>query len=478
MRPFKHQSDELAAHGTDTFRAIHWEQGTGKTKLILDTMAQLARAGEIDGMLVVAPNGVHRNWIEDEIPLWAHSVQRYARFWTSSKAATQRHQRDFAQLMKAPFPVVAMTYDGFVTKRGKEWAKKFLTSRKALFVLDEATAIKSPSAKRTKTFLAAGKYAKYRRTLTGTPVTNGPFDVYAPLKFLSTDFWKQHGFPTFTEFKQFFGIWEKGYNSQQQREYDFVVGYRNLGMLQDMLAPVSSRVTKDEVLDLPPKLYSKRYFELSPEQARVYKEIQESAMTLLATGDLITVPLAITRLLRAQQVTCNYMPTDHDPVTGQVTHYTDLSPNNPRLECLRELLEDITGPAIIWARFTRDIDLITDMLGAEAVRYDGQVTGDQRAAAKARFQSGGARYFVANPAAGATGLTLTQAKTVIYYNNSFHLEHRLQSEDRAHRIGQDQPVNYIDIMAPGTVDVKITAALRNKVDIASSITGDNLKEWI
>jgi SNF2 family DNA or RNA helicase len=472
LKPFKHQADELLNSGDKIFHAIFWDQGTGKTKLMLDNVVHLARKGEIDAVLILAPNGVHRNWIEEEIPKHLGNGL-FADFWTSSKAGTQRHQRRFKAALTDKFPIVAMTYEGFMTARGKAWAKKFLTKREVMFILDESTAIKTPGAKRTKTLVAAGKYAKYRRILTGTPATNGPFDVYSPLRFLDNGFWKRHGFPTFTEFKHHFGIWQKGHNSEQGRDYEFVTGYRNLDQLKRMLDPVSSRVTKDEVLDLPPKLYSKRQFELSKEQKRVYEEIRNEALAFLASGDLVTAPLAIVRLLRLQQVTSNYMPVDDDGPLVPID-----PKKNPRLDCLGALLEEVNHQAIIWAKFRKDIDQIMDLLGKKAVRYDGATDSDARAAAKAAFQAGEAQYFVGNPAAGGMGLTLTAARTVIYYNNSFRLVDRLQSEDRAHRIGQPHPVDYVDIMATGTVDVRIAASLRAKVDVMSKITGDKLREWI
>lgn len=477
LAPFKHQADVLAQSADLQHFAIFWEQGTGKTKLMLDNIVHLARRGEIDAVLVLAPNGVHRNWVTDEIPKHLGAGVD-AEFWTSSKADTQRHQRTFQQMLKAKFPIVAMSYDAFMTKRGKAWSKKFLTERQVMMILDEATAIKTPSAKRTMTIVAAGRYAKYKRILTGTPVTNGPFDVYAPMRFLDEHFWKQHGFPSFTEFKQFFGVWQKGTDPVRGHQYEYVVAYRNLPLLQGYIDPVSSRVTKDEVLDLPPKLYAKRYFDLSEAQQRIYNQIRDEAMAFLASGELVTSPLAITRLLRLQQVTCNYLPVEVDPNTGDVLKYEDIDSTNPRLNCLGALLEEVSTQAIIWAKFRRDIDLIMKLLGDKAVRYDGATGDDERAEAKARFMAGEVQYFVGNPAAAGMGLTLTAARTVIYYNNSFRLEDRLQSEDRAHRIGQVYSVEYVDIVAADTVDNRIVEALRNKVNIASQITGDTLKEWI
>ena len=209
----------------------------------------------------------------------------------------------------------------------------------------------------------------------------------------------------------------------------------------------------------------------------------------------VIAALAITRLLRLQQITCGYLPTDDEDEPLYV-----IPGANRRLDLLCDLIEAQQQKTIVWARFQMDITLILAELkkrGIKAVRYDGLVNDDERAEAKALFQGERALYdrgqvvgretippeeqaqvFVGNPAAGATGLTLTAAKTVIYYSNSFKLIDRLQSEDRAHRIGQDNSVLYIDLVAEDTVDEKVVEALRNKFNVASQITGDRLKDWL
>ena len=474
MKPFAHQTEVLEHSKDFEAYALFWEQGTGKTKPTLDNAAYLAKKGEIDALLVLAPNEVPRNWVDDEIP--KHLGRNIAAAtYVSSKAGTIKHRKMLHDTMAAPFCVVTMGYDAFMTIKGTKFAQLFFKKRKVMMVLDESHAIKSPGAKRTKRIIAAGKHAKYRRILTGTPIANSPFDIYSPVRFLEPTFWKERGFGFFSEFKHYFGIFRQGVNKQQgkERTYEYVVGYKNLEELKEMIAPISSRVLKDDVLDLPPKLYSKRYFELSKEQQRVYKELRDEALTFLSTGDLVAAPLAIVRLLRLHQVTCNYLPHEEgEPLIA-------INDTNPRLECLRILLEEVgTTQAIIWARFREDINQIIGLLKDKAVRYDGQTSSDDRAKAKSAFQSGDVQFFVGNPAAAGTGLTLHAARTVIYYNNSFRLVERLQSEDRAHRIGQEHPVNYVDIMAQGTIDTYIVRALRNKVNIAAAITGDELKEWI
>lgn len=470
-KPFRHQREEFLAHRDDVSRAIFWEQGTGKTKLVIDTAAWLHQTGKIDGMLVIAPNGVHQNWVLREMgrhmPLSV--LQRTHMHAFNSSKKTPRHLALEERTIKADgFVVVAMGYEGFMTTRGRKLARKFLDSRRVLFVLDESRRIKSPGAKRTRAIVSEGQRAAYRRILTGTPVANGPFDIYAPIKFLDEGFWSRHGLGSYLAFKTAFGVWEQ--MRLGQRQFQRLIAFQSLERLNRILAPISSRVTKEEVLDLPPKLYSTRTFEMTPEQGRHYREIRDDYMTFLDTGEPLTAPLAITRELRLRQVLSGYLPSDMN------ADCRDIPGPNPRLLALEDLLDDVPHQAIIWATFRRDIDLICSLLGDQAVRYDGKVGEADRNAAINRFQAGEVKWFVGNPAAGGTGLTLHAARTVVYYNNDFDLEKRLQSEDRAHRIGQEHPVHYIDLVCEGTVDERIADALQRKELISTKILQGYLRE--
>lgn len=480
-KPFDHQREIFDATLDHEAYGLFWEQGCGKTKPVIDQAAALFERDEIDCLLVVAPNGVHRNWITDEIV--NHLPDRVAArthsgFYQSPKARTKWHQRDMESLLKYQgLVVLTISYDGFMTELGKKLMWRFLKRRRVMYVLDEAHYIKTPGAKRTKSIIASAKYAEKRRLLTGTPIAQGPFDIYSQVRFLDDEFWKREKrIGNFNAFKMRYGIWRT--REEVMREYGYdpgynqLVSYRNVDELHEVLAKVGDRRTKDDVLDLPPKLFSKRPFEMTPQQSKAYQELTEDYQTQLENGEWVEADLAIVRLLRLQQITCGYVATDvEEPVQR-------ISDKNPRLDTLVDITEGLGHKAIIWSRFRADVDLIMDALGGKAVRYDGQVDDDGRAKAKDDFQKGDAQFFVANPAAGATGLTLTAARTVVYYSNSFKLVDRLQSEDRAHRIGQEHPVNYIDIVAPGTIDDMIVKSLRMKQDIATQITGDKVKEWI
>lgn len=537
LPPFAHQREEFEAHRDDEARALWWEMGVAKTKPTIDTIAWLYLTGEITGALVLAPKGVDYNWVKDEIP--AHlpddvAAQTRVLLWESKRAGTQKYQRELtAALAHEGLLILVISYDGIMTGtpnkaykvknirkayKGCHLAKALLTSRRCMFVLDESSMIKNPSAKRTKRVLAAGHHAEYRRILDGTPVANSPFDIYPPVKFLDSTIWRTIGCGSFGAFKTRFADWISrlqnparcehkrfcsGCNGTDVRDhndgqrlcytcnylgppspnddycdcpkYQLLTQYKNLDTLTEVVDRVGTRLLKADVLDLPPKLFEKRYFPLGPEQQKLYDTLKRDFMVLLDSGDMITAPLVITQLLRLQQVTSGYCPTDDGD--------TLLVPDNPRVPLLMQTLEEcLPTKVIIWAKFRQDIDQIMAALAEaeiEAVRYDGKTSDADREHARHAFQKGDVPIFVGNPACAGKGLTLHAAKVVIYYNTSFKLLDRLQSEDRAHRAGMDdQPVTYIDLIAEGTYDEKIVKALRKKKDLADIIMGDRARDWI
>ena len=556
--PFKHQLDEWTFSREAKARAIFWEQGTGKSKLTIDTAAWMYLKGLIDAVIVVAPNGVHLNWIEDELPthlLDDIARNTFAHYYQTSKAYNKAHKAAIKALVNyRGLSWLAISYPGFMTKEGKAAVGSLFEHRKVLYVLDEAHNIKEPTAARTKSILKSAKYAPYRRLLTGTPIAQGAFDLYSQITFLDAKLWPRNGLASYTAYKTHFGVFEKttwnphAWNAETgERSGAYIstcVGYRRLNQLTEMIKDISSRVTKDQVLDLPQKLYTKRRFEMTPEQARLYNDLKNEFMTYvdsagdaitqpevytptsicsqclgageivddgfiypcpacsadfltseIASGTLVTAELAIVRLMRLQQITCGYLPTDDEE---EPTHI--IPGPNRRLEALVEVVEATHEKVIVWARFQLDITLIIKELtarGIKCVRYDGLVDDAERAEAKYLFKGERPRYdngqfigrepipiaeqarvFVGNPAAGSTGLTLTEAKTVVYYSNSFKLVDRLQSEDRAHRIGQTNNVLYVDIIADGTVDEKIVESLKSKHSIAAEILQDKKGDWI
>lgn len=479
-KPFSHQATELKQHGTDDLRGLFWEMGTGKTKPVIDSFAHFYDARELTGLSVLAPNGVHRNWERNEIPLhFPPDLLERSKIlaWQTSKARTKWFKAEAEALLKhndGP-AILLMSYDGLMTDLGAKFQRRFLDTFPSLYGLDESQMAKHSRTKRTKRVLASSRYARVRRIMSGTLVDDSPFDVFAQLKFLSPAIWDDIGCRTFAAFKQQFGVWQE-MRRKDGKAFPHCVSFKNLQLLNQIVAQWGSRVLRDDVLDLPPKLYTTRYFEMTPEQHRAYQEIREDFVTLLDDGDLLTAALAITRMLRLQQITSGYLPSDTQE------KLRPLGKTNPRLRCLLETLEGAPdGKRLVWAKFREDIRLIREACEAQGwscVTYDGSTDENERLVNLERFQRGEVDVMVANPAVGGTGINLTAASVIVFYNTSFKLGERLQAESRADRYGQKNSLLFVDLAAQGTIDEYIISALRRKLQTAALVMGDQLRAWL
>lgn len=478
-QPFAHQKRAFLLSRDAKAFALLMEQGTGKTKVVIDTACYLFGQGRITGVLVVAPNSVKSNWTEDEIPTHTPSYVPYRAVTWSSQKKPQKHdlKRDHTTLVW-----LVMNVEALATAKGREFAEWFLSEHDALMVIDESTRIKTPSAQRTKAAWKLGRRAKYRRILSGLPITQGPLDAFAQFKFLDEAIL---GFGSFYAFRNHFAIMG-GFGGKE------IVAYANLDELQRLIDPYSFRVLKADCLDLPPKVYQKRTVELTAEQRRLYDQMKNEMIAELGDGHQVSTTIVLTQMLRLQQIVGGFLPkpTDNPDDDAAVTNGAEqewkIPGANPKLDALLEVLDDAgDGKAIVWARFRAEIDLICAALaeryGAESVvPFHGGVSEEDRRQYRKAFQDPASpvRFFVGQTETGGIGLTLTAAQTVIYFSNSFSLESRLQSEDRAHRIGQAGTVTYIDLVAKDTLDGAVLQALRNKRNLADLVTGDAWRKWI
>ena len=195
----------------------------------------------------------------------------------------------------------------------------------------------------------------------------------------------------------------------------------------------------------------------------------------ILNGKQTTTVTVLTQLMRLHQITCGHFTAD-DGSTQNI--------KSNRINELMNVLEEVEGKAIIWANYQKDMFEIKKAIEKEygegsVVDYYGLTPQEDRQPNIKRFQEDPeCRFFVGTPQTGGYGITLTQANTVVYYSNGYDLEKRLQSEDRAHRIGQKKSVTYVDLIADDTVDEKIVKALRKKINIASEVLGEELRDWI
>jgi SNF2 family DNA or RNA helicase len=542
---FRHQQELLDRTWELPAWAIFFQTGVGKSAPTVHTAVRLHQAGRIDGVVIVAPNMVHRNWITDEVRKHVSVVWKGLDWHSSRGKAQDRAVASLLETSKGTLPWLAITYDGLITPRGRKAVLDFLAHfTRVLLVIDEGSRVKNPEALRTKKVAALRKLSKYVRLLNGTPTTQAPTEIYAQMKLLDDLYWVRHGIGSYAAFKTRFCVFKKiviggeddreanelkvsrrrvaiephdadpegiaayeqldlgeileqeassveplsrqpsaGRSSAGQvattgRTINVIVGYRELDKLHEMIQPLSTRLTKEQAgLNLPPKLYQRLVFELAPEQRRIYDQLRKEYMVELDNGVLITATLAMVRILRLQQVACGYLPNPDDPEGEPI-----LVPRgvNPRLAAFMDWLEDIgSQQVIVWARFTRDVDLITRELGPPScVRYDGQVSEKEKAKAIDLFVSGKRQFCVAKASSMGMGLTYVNSSISFYYSSTFSLLERLQSEDRQHRLGQHNPVTYVDLVAERTVDEKILRSLRENNEVARKVVGDEYRSWL
>ena len=473
-KPYEHQLKALEKSWASDTYALFMEMGTGKSKVLVDNIAILYDRGAIKGALIVAPKGVYKNWAAIEFPTHLPDhIECTKVLWEPT--ATKKKQAELDTLFddKGDLKILIMNVEAFSTNKGLDFARSFLNIfvGRALIGIDESTTIKNPTAKRTKNILKLADLAKYRRILTGSPVTKSPLDLFSQCEFLDP---YHLGHASYYSFRaRYANMVKRNFGG---RQVQLVVSYRRLDELADILDKFSYRVLKEDCLDLPEKVFTKRLVELTPEQDKAYKQMKQMALAMLDNGEVMTTVNVMTQLMRLHQITCGHFKADDGTTTAL---------KNNRMDALLQLLEETDGKVIIWANYREDIKNIVAALkkaygDASTVEYHGGVDSTLRQEHIAQFQqkNGPTRYFVGNAQTGGYGITLTAANTVVYYSNSYDLEKRLQSEDRAHRIGQTGSVTYVDLMAENTIDERIVKALRKKINLANEIMGEDISEWI
>ena len=434
------------------------EQGLGKTKVILDTAAHLWAEGKIDTLLIVAPNGVHAQWINEQMPEHFPDWVPYdALVYQSAQGKGWKARAEEVLGFTSGLRVIAMHQEAFATDKGIEFAARVLHSGLVLWAVDESVSIKSHSAARTKNMMRLRDSAKYRRILTGTPVTRGVEDLYTQLRWLHDDI---HGFSSFYSFRNFFCITQPIPGAP--RGAVKITGYQNLDKLRALMEPWTLRMEAADCLDLPERIYQTRHVPITKEQERLYHQMRRDFLTQLQSGEIVTADIAAVKLLRMQQILCG-----HTRDTQGNWHFVD----NERGSEALAAAEQANGKVVIWARFRMDINhLLKLFLHWQPAVWDGRTSIEDRERAKYRFMNDpDCRVFIGNPAAAGTGLDGLQraSHTMIYYSNSFKASDRWQSEARLFRDGQKGTVNVIDLVVPKTVDEQILQVLKNRKDVAT-----------
>lgn len=454
--PFKYQLEALGvSHNRKSF-ALLMEQGTGKTKVIIDNAQILQKAKQLLNVVVICPKSVMGSWIRE---LHTHG---YSKNWNINKWP------NITLTSSCTLRWLIINIDAVNTDKGYRAVTEFLlqTTERSMLVVDESTTIKNHLAKRTKRVLNLSRFVKYRRIMTGTPIANNPLDLFTQFAFLDSNIFYSW---TYWAFRAHFAIMG-GWEDKQ------IMGFRNLNELAGIISPFSFRVTKDECLDLPDRIYQIREIELSQEAQKMYERVvNETIIALETLGKKITAHLAITKLAKLRQVTGGFVKTDDGTVVA-VDH--------AKLDEVLAILNETSGKAIIWCEFTHEIKAIRGML-TEAGIFNTEISGDVSEAKRdeniVEFEvQKEPRVIVCQTDTGGLGLTLNAASVAIFFSNSVKYTSRIQAEARNHRAGQTKKVTYIDLVVPKSIDTTILKTLEKKhalaTEVLNAIQARNLKQ--
>jgi SNF2 family DNA or RNA helicase len=456
-KPLKHQELATERFLNEKYGALFCEMGTGKTKIMLD-IVQNAKKPLV--VVVIAPNGLHYNWHKNEIPKHFDRADVYCWQGTpKSKKRVKELERFYNKESYNKFFLINV--EALRNKASLDYVLAFLVGSEQCerhIIVDESTCIKNPKAQQTKAVMRLTKFSDRRWILNGTPITQGPLDLFTQCKFLDPD---SIPYNTFTAFKHAFAV-ERVMN-MGNRSFKQVVGYQNLDELTKIIEPFSLRLQKKDCLDLPEKTFIPMYVELTPQQEKIYKNIKDDCIALLNNGDLVTITMALTKIVKLHQILTGFVITDNESVVNI---------ENNRIKALRQIAET-AKPLVVFCAYKHNVQQIKDELGKEfkIVTYTGEDSANAKNTAVETFQNGEADMFLATSAA-AKGLTLHKASTMVYYSNTYSLETRLQSQDRIHRIGQDDKCTYIDLIVPNSIDEAILKRLDLKKELSNEVLDD------
>lgn len=459
---FRHQAECVAQYWDRKSFGMWHEMGVGKTLTLIEQAKQLFHNQFIKGIVVIAPAEVYLNWLKE---IKQHAPGFSAVAWDSGSIAKSEKNIEWL-INRAPHGLRVLVINVEALGRDKPpalfQALYFIKAMgKVLLTVDESSCIKNPKAKSVKNVLALARYCQYRRALNGTPGVEKPFDVWQQLEFLTPG---STGYNHFM-FQKTYGVWQKQYYGP--RSFDKCVGYRNIDQIRRLLEKHGQFIRKDECLDLPEKLYETYEFDLPPGAMSAYNEVKRKRV-IEVNSKLLTFESAMTLAIQMHNIATGFIRHDDKSVEWITKARTD---------ALLTLLEQLSGKAVIFCNSRPALLRLAIMVG---IKYGenslrliyGDVPQEDRLQYVDDFQnSPDVRWLIANQQTAGRGITLTAASYVIYFRNGYSLEERLQSEDRAHRIGQTKSVTIIDLVARDTIDERIVGLLKAKKDVASQLLG-------
>lgn len=470
-RDYAHQSRALELSTQETSPqlknfALLMDTGTGKSRVLVRTAEIMFRMGMINTLVVLAPNGPHRDWPQHVAEHLSGDIDREAEFYSRSKPTLAWNTLMHSKGSSSRLRVMSVNVEAISHESGVDLVAGLLRSGDALFAIDESQRIRTPKSRRTRNALKLRKLARAARIATGSAITKNIHNLFSQFGFLDRDI---IGEKTYTSFLQKY-ILTRGL-------YKTIVG-PNPATLPELLArlgPYMFQVLLEECTDLPAKTYVEHTVALSDEQRRYYRQLKNAFLLELDSGQVIEAPQVVTRLLRLQQILCGHLPNPEKPGEWMALPC-------PRLDDAADLAMNCSSQGIVWARFQPDISLLSKRFGEEDITfttYHGQLKEEARAANLAAWRRGDFQWLIATQQTGGVGLTLNEAKSAIFYSNSYNWEHRKQAEARNWRIGQTEKVVIHDLIVPGSEDVRIRRAHKTAQDTATLLTNvRELRNWL
>lgn len=478
--PYEHQNVAFDMQCKNKYFALLADLGTGKTKIALDTAAYMYDQGWIDAIMVFGNNGSYTNWIEGVTEHLPAHIKYTIGVWSS-----RNKKKDWDNMYKAinskemGLKIFLMNVEAIAFPKGFKHAYDFVKAHKTFTVVDESTTIANPDAARTKAMMKIRDVSRVRRILTGSAVDNRPLDAWSQFQFLANG---ALGYTSYYSFRAQYACLEdlKIQRGGVLRSFKVVQGYKNLDRLKESIAKCSFIVKKEDCLDLPPKTFMDYNVDLTDEQEKMYESLRQRAIAEVQNeageNSLVTVKIALTKMLRLHQFVCGHTKDD-DGVVHSI-------PSN-RLKALEAVLDEAQGKVVIWTSFTYDVEAISAFLekkyGKQSfLTYYGATSNEERERVKEVFKRGrevdSIRFLIANDKTGGYGNNFTAITTAVYYSYDFDNNVHHQTQDRIHRIGQTEPVTYVYLKAKGTIDEKILQVLKGKMTVAELITPSNWKE--
>lgn len=430
------------------------KMGTGKTFAAIHLACARHQSGQINTVLVICPSTLKNTW-KKEFEKYSTSPYQFKNFDTKALWIDEFYSLDTLDLK-----VMAVSVEGLgVSEALFDGVCGIFVKNNVMIILDESSRIKNPSALRTKRTLEFRQASKYRIILNGTPIALGIQDLWAQYEFLDPDIIGSGDYWAFKSRHLEMG----GFESRQ------IIGYKNVEELMKAIEPYTVEVGKD-VLNLPPKVYKQIYLTATLEQKKYLKVVKAGFDEDNKVH--VKVDNVLERILRWKQIVGGWLPK-HDIESNNVT----LEPlkSNPKFDALLSLVEDNieTSKFIIWSTFIHEIEFIHKQLDLKfgdgcAVSYYGATTAEDRTHALEAYNTDPkTKFFVGNPATAGLGLTLISGlnDVMVYYTNTNAYIDRMQSEDRAHRIGQKNTVTVIDLVVEKTVDELILESTKEKMSV-------------